>query len=158
MVSSHDGEIEPMAKKLKKRGSHYGPAETGPLPPRTALPYPGATTFIPYAELHDHGVPWTRVHLNRLIEQGLFPAPHQLSTNRIAWTLDDLERWKASRPLARVPEIKGAAPQATAQQAAPPQTGKERAKPIMRGRAPPHAKARSRGLAIRQAAREVSHD
>src|SRR6516165_12353782 len=108
-----------MGKKLKRKRSHHGPAETGPLPPRTALPYPGATTYISYAELRDHGVPWTRVHLNRLIEQGLFPAPHRLSTNRIAWTLDDLERWKATRPLARVPGV-GAAPQATAQQAAPP--------------------------------------
>jgi hypothetical protein len=136
-----------MGKKLKRKRSHHGPAETGPRP-RAALPH-GAIIYISYDELRDHGVPWTRVHLNRLIEQGLFPAPHQLSTNRIAWTLDDLERWKASRPLARVPGVKGAAPQATAQQAAPPQTGKERAKPMMRGRAPPHAKARPHGLAAK---------
>jgi predicted DNA-binding transcriptional regulator AlpA len=88
-----------MGKKLKRKRSHHGPAETGPRP-RAALPN-GATVFISYAELRDHGISWCRVHLNRLIDEGRFPAPHRLSTNRIAWTLDDLERWKATRPLAR---------------------------------------------------------
>jgi hypothetical protein len=102
-----------MVKKLKRKRSH-GPAETGPRPLRTALPYPGATTYISYAELRDHGAPWCRVHVNRLVEQGLFPAPHRLSTHRIAWRLTDLEAWASSRPLARVPGVKGAAPQANA--------------------------------------------
>ena len=57
--------------------------------------------FIPYDRLLDHGVPYTRVHLNRLMRKGLFPVAVQLSPNRIAWRLADVEQWKASRPPAR---------------------------------------------------------
>jgi hypothetical protein len=140
-----------MVKKLKRR-SHHGPRETGPRP-RAALPR-GATVFTSYAELRDHGVSWTRVHLNRLVAEGLFPAPHRLSTHRIAWTLDALESWKLSRPLARVAGVRGAAPQAKEQQPALPQAGREQA-PIRR-RALPDASAVTR--VRRRVAREVGHD
>ena len=43
--------------------------------------------FITYDQLLDHGVPYTRVHLNRLMRKGLFPVAVQLSPNRIAWRL-----------------------------------------------------------------------
>jgi hypothetical protein len=62
--------------------------------------------FVPYPHLRDHGIHYTRVHLSRLVRAGLFPAPHQLSPNRIAWVLgpaDDrntIEHWLATRPIA----------------------------------------------------------
>jgi hypothetical protein len=56
--------------------------------------------FVPYFSLRDHGVLFTRVHLRRFIERGLFPPAVQLSPNRVAWKLSDLTEWKATRPLA----------------------------------------------------------
>ena len=95
--------------KIVKRRSHHGPAETGPRLPRTALPYPGATVYVSYAELPNHGVPrYTRVHLGRMMSAGLFPPAYQLSPNRIGWLLSDLETWKQNRPLARVLAVKDA--------------------------------------------------
>ena len=58
--------------------------------------------FITYEELRSHGVPYTRVHLNRLMHKGLFPVAVRLSPNRIAWRVADIEQWKANRPPARV--------------------------------------------------------
>ncbi len=66
--------------------------------------------FVPYPELKNHGIKYTRVHLNRLIARGLFPSPVQLTPNRIAWILgspseadpDTIEGWKATRPMTRV--------------------------------------------------------
>jgi Prophage CP4-57 regulatory protein (AlpA) len=64
--------------------------------------------FVPYMEFDQHGVPlYSRVHPTRLMRAGLFPAAVQLSGNRIAWRLSDLERWKASRPVARAAQAPG---------------------------------------------------
>ena len=60
--------------------------------------------FVTYDELPSHGVPYTRVHLNRLMRKGLFPIAVQLSPNRIAWRVSDVEQWKANRPPARAVE------------------------------------------------------
>jgi hypothetical protein len=58
--------------------------------------------FVPYADLPAHGInPPCRVHLTRQVRSGLFPAPVQISANRIAWRLSDLEQRKASRPIAK---------------------------------------------------------
>jgi prophage regulatory protein len=58
--------------------------------------------FVSFPELKQNGIaPWTRVHLNRLIKKGQFPAPISLSPNRLAWRMSDLEAWIASRPSAR---------------------------------------------------------
>jgi prophage regulatory protein len=62
--------------------------------------------YVPYKDLHDHGIDYTRVHLNRLIELGQFPPPLQLSAHRVAWVESDLDRWKASRRRARIPGVK----------------------------------------------------
>jgi predicted DNA-binding transcriptional regulator AlpA len=65
-------------------------------PPRSAE----AEVFVPYADLKSHGVSYTRVHLRRLVDRKLFPAPVMLSANRIAWRLSDIVTWKATRPSA----------------------------------------------------------
>jgi predicted DNA-binding transcriptional regulator AlpA len=57
--------------------------------------------FIDYRELRSRGIPYTRVHLNRLIKAKLFPAPVWLSPNRCAWRLSDIEEFEDSRSTAR---------------------------------------------------------
>jgi len=58
--------------------------------------------FVPYKDLKTViGVRYTRVHLNRLIAAGKFPAPRSLSDNRRAWTLSSLLEWAESRPVAK---------------------------------------------------------
>jgi hypothetical protein len=133
-----------MGKKLKRKRSHHGPAETGPRRPRSALPYPGAAIYVSYVDLPNHGVPrYTRVHLGRMMAAGLFPPAYQLSPNRIGWLLSDLETWKQNRPLARVLAVKGAVSQIKAQaQPAPPQAGVEQS-PIRRRAPPDGRRARS---------------
>ena len=57
--------------------------------------------FLTWPDLQARGHPWTRIHTNRLIAIGEFPTPVQLSANRIAWKLAEIEAWEASRPLVR---------------------------------------------------------
>jgi hypothetical protein len=59
--------------------------------------------FVTFPELKDHGFPWSRVHVNHLMDLGIFAPAIRLSANRIAWRLSDLERFKASRPPAHEP-------------------------------------------------------
>jgi predicted DNA-binding transcriptional regulator AlpA len=64
-----------------------------------------AETFVSYEDLPNHiGTRYSRVHVRRLIQRGLFPTPALLSANRIAWRLSDLQAWIASRPLSPIPE------------------------------------------------------
>lgn len=57
--------------------------------------------FVSYSDLRTHGIPYTRVHLNRLMRKGEFPTSVRLSANRIAWRLSELDEWMAGRPRAR---------------------------------------------------------
>lgn len=41
----------------------------------------------------------TRVYLWRKVKGGSFPAPVQVSENRIAWRRAEVEAWIASRPI-----------------------------------------------------------
>ena len=62
---------------------------------------PAGRLFVPYTELKNVlGYCHTRVHLQRLIERGLFPAPRRLSDNRIAWLYDELVEHANNRPIA----------------------------------------------------------
>ena len=74
------------------------------LVPSPAARSPEAEIFVAFTQLREHGVVYTRVHIRRLVAQGLFPVPVLMSPNRVAWRLSDLARWKASRPYAPVPE------------------------------------------------------
>src|SRR4051794_30678165 len=63
--------------------------------------------FVPYPQLRDCGIFYCRVHLNRMIAVGTFPAPVRLSANRVAWRLADIEEWSATRPVARTRPLAG---------------------------------------------------
>ena len=61
-----------------------------------------ATPFVTFAELEGLGVPpYRRGHVIRLVRQGKFPAPFQISEQRVAWRRSDVEAWLSSRPLSR---------------------------------------------------------
>lgn len=60
--------------------------------------------FVAYSDLAANvGIGFTRMHLRRLIDRGLFPQAYQVSPNRIAWKLSELTAWKASRIQKRRP-------------------------------------------------------
>ena len=71
--------------------------------------------IIPYVQLRERGITFSRVHLRRLIEAGLFPAPVSVSERRIAWVAAEvdefLERLAAERsgtPPRRAPAARAA--------------------------------------------------
>ena len=47
------------------------------------------------------GEPFSRVHLQRLMRRGAWPAAIQVSANRIAWKLSALQHHFATRPVAK---------------------------------------------------------
>ena len=55
-------------------------------------------TLIVFPGLKDRGVRYCRLHINRLVAAGQFPAPVRLSANRIAWRASEIDAWIASRP------------------------------------------------------------
>jgi predicted DNA-binding transcriptional regulator AlpA len=54
--------------------------------------------FVNYRYLEDEGIMPNRMTLARSIEQLGFPKPVELGKNRIAWNLDEVRAWLASRP------------------------------------------------------------
>ncbi|MEP6906786.1 MAG: AlpA family phage regulatory protein [Pseudoxanthomonas sp.] len=74
---------------------------TATLPSNTAAPA-APCRFERYDELKQRGIPYSRVHLARLIEAGEFPAPVKLSSGgRIAFLSTELDDWMAQRAAAR---------------------------------------------------------
>jgi predicted DNA-binding transcriptional regulator AlpA len=67
--------------------------------------------FVTYRFLEDEGIVPNRVTLARSIAQLGFPKPIELGKNRIAWRLEEVEEWIASRPRR--------SPKAWAEEAAP---------------------------------------
>jgi predicted DNA-binding transcriptional regulator AlpA len=57
--------------------------------------------FLTYNDLQALGVGIPRrPHLRRLIKAGYFPAPYQLTPNRIIWRQSEIRRWMETRPVA----------------------------------------------------------
>ena len=61
----------------------------------------GCRRVVLSAQLPEYGIPYSRVHIDRLVKAGQFPAPFKLSANRNAWweseILDLLESRAATR-------------------------------------------------------------
>jgi hypothetical protein len=57
--------------------------------------------LVSFRDLRPLGIPYCRLHLNRLVDRKLFPEPVWGSPNRKYWRLADVERWIASRPTIR---------------------------------------------------------
>lgn len=52
--------------------------------------------FMTYDEVRTR-VPYSRVHLYRLEEQGDFPKRKRIGANRVAWVRAEVEQWLAER-------------------------------------------------------------
>ena len=53
----------------------------------------------------EKGIPYSRVHTDRLEKAGKFPRRVHLSDNAVGWVEDELDKWLADRAAARkVPE------------------------------------------------------
>lgn len=57
--------------------------------------------FLPYPALRDRGIPYSRMHLGRLVRAGQFPAPVHLSEGRVAWIEAEIDEWCAERAARR---------------------------------------------------------
>jgi|BarGraIncu00222A_1022003.scaffolds.fasta_scaffold43945_3 predicted DNA-binding transcriptional regulator AlpA len=62
--------------------------------------------FVRYKYLEDNGIISNRMQLARAIERYEFPKPIALGENTLAWDLDEVEAWLASRPR-RMPKCGG---------------------------------------------------
>lgn len=41
--------------------------------------------------------------IQRMVRDGVFPKPRQLSANRVAWLLREVEEWAEERPVSEIP-------------------------------------------------------
>lgn len=41
--------------------------------------------------------------IQRMVREGGFPKPRQLSANRVAWLLREVEEWAEERPVSEIP-------------------------------------------------------
>lgn len=41
--------------------------------------------------------------IQRMVREGVFPKPRQLSANRVAWLLREVEEWAEERPFSDIP-------------------------------------------------------
>ena len=57
--------------------------------------------IIPYQQLRERGIAFSRVHLRRLIEAGIFPAPIRVSERRIAWIAAEVDAFLERRAAER---------------------------------------------------------
>jgi prophage regulatory protein len=61
-----------------------------------------------FPDLRVAGVPFHRVHVDRLEKRGQFPKRFKLGANSVAWDADEVDQWfqdrKASRTPAKVSE------------------------------------------------------
>jgi hypothetical protein len=65
-------------------------------------------TLLRFADLRDRGVARNWPQLKHIIERDGFPPGRMISSNRRAWTLEEVLRWVESRP------VVGPAPQGAA--------------------------------------------
>ena len=49
--------------------------------------------LLSFDDLQARGHPYTRQHTNRLIRQGKFPAPTQVSGGRVAWVEEEVDAY-----------------------------------------------------------------
>ena len=41
--------------------------------------------------------------IQRMVREGVFPKPRQLSANRVGWLLREVEEWAEGRPVSDIP-------------------------------------------------------
>jgi prophage regulatory protein len=58
-------------------------------------------TFLHYKDLKRKGVPFSRVHVGRMVKEGRFPKPVKLGEKENCWIESEIEDWLAERIRAR---------------------------------------------------------
>jgi predicted DNA-binding transcriptional regulator AlpA len=54
--------------------------------------------FVPFPGLKEEfGISYTRQHIDRMVKDGIFPPKVHLSSHRMGWMADDVEKWLESR-------------------------------------------------------------
>lgn len=53
--------------------------------------------FVTYAELQDYGIPYSRVHISRLVKAQKFPLPVPIGAARVGWIEAELLTWQSER-------------------------------------------------------------
>lgn len=53
---------------------------------------------IAYEDLRRWGIPWTKVHIYRLCDRGLFPSPFCLGARTLRWTPRQIKTYLANLP------------------------------------------------------------
>jgi prophage regulatory protein len=52
---------------------------------------------VPYNQLEDYGIVFSRTHIKRLMDEGKFPRPVQVGERRIAWLESEILAWLEAR-------------------------------------------------------------
>ena len=52
---------------------------------------------LSFKDLKERGIPWSRVHINRLEKDGKFPTRIHLGGNTVAWDELKIDAWLAER-------------------------------------------------------------
>ena len=73
----------------------------GVMQPRQTAPN-GCRRFVRFPRLApDFGIPYSRMHIDRLEKAGQFPKRVPLGPNSVAWIEDEIIAWQADRIAAR---------------------------------------------------------
>ena len=54
-------------------------------------------TFLRFSQLKTKGIPWSRIHVDRLEKAGKFPRRVQLGGNTVAWVEDEIDAHLAAK-------------------------------------------------------------
>jgi prophage regulatory protein len=55
------------------------------------------TQFLRFPELKEHGIPWSRMHVDRLEKAGRFPRRVHLSPRTVVWLKREIDAFIASK-------------------------------------------------------------
>lgn len=61
--------------------------------------------LLDYGALKERGIPYSKVHLRRLIKAGRFPVPIKLGEQRIGFIESEIDEWIKSRMAARHAQV-----------------------------------------------------
>jgi prophage regulatory protein len=87
----------------------HGDRGSGDDPPN------GRRRFVRYWQLEpEYGIGWSRMHIDRLIAAGKFPAKVRFSRNTVGWFSDQIEAWMAERVASPAPPLPNDLPKARA--------------------------------------------
>jgi prophage regulatory protein len=53
--------------------------------------------MLSYDDLRERGIPYSKSHIDLLVERDQFPKPVRLGKRRVGWTEEEVERWFQDR-------------------------------------------------------------